>query len=385
MTATSFSLTKRDKPLRILSTSDWHLGNPRVPAGNICDRLRHYMFPLLEQTDLLNIGGDVWDTLMTLNDETNVIVSFLIDLLRMCHVNNVTVRVLLGTFSHDRDQSSVFEIYQKKCHFTNDLRYISKVYLEEIESLNVRILYLPDDLPYESSEACLEAVSDMMKTRGWTWVDYVFGHGYFQHMLPKNIPREPKCTFRVSQFTPWVRRYILMGHIHLSDQTQNVIYNNSFDRLAHGEEASKGCLYIEDSGDMAKLKIIDNPDATKFVTLDLTKETDPEKVGDLYLSLVKQKFQGIPGYVRVVHPSAEIRQSLHRLTNSRHPELFYSFRQTPHDVVNEARLTVRKSFDVVEYPTPTEHTLPKMVFDYLEANGGSKINPDRITPILNDL
>ena len=125
-------------------------------------------------------------------------------------------------------------------------------------------------------------------------------------MLPKNIPREPKCTFRVSQFTPWVRRYILMGHIHLSDQTQNVIYNNSFDRLAHGEEASKGCLYIEDSGDMAKLKIIDNPDATKFVTLDLTKETDPEKVGDLYLSLVKQKFQGIPGYVRVVHPSAEI-------------------------------------------------------------------------------
>ena len=179
MTATSFSLTKRDKPLRILSTSDWHLGNPRVPAGNICDRLRHYMFPLLEQTDLLNIGGDVWDTLMTLNDETNVIVSFLIDLLRMCHVNNVTVRVLLGTFSHDRDQSSVFEIYQKKCHFTNDLRYISKVYLEEIESLNVRILYLPDDLPYESSEACLEAVSDMMKTRGWTWVDYVFGHGYF--------------------------------------------------------------------------------------------------------------------------------------------------------------------------------------------------------------
>jgi len=380
-----FQLTARDKPLRILSTSDWHLGNSRVPAINICNRLREVMFPLLSQTDLLNIGGDVWDTLLSQSKETNEIVSFLIDMLRICSENNVVVRVLLGTFSHDRDQSIVFKTYQDKCHFTNDLRYIDTVYLEEISFLGVRILYLPDDLPYESSEACLAAVSEMMAVRGWTWVDYVFGHGYFEHMLPPHIPRQPKCTFRVAQFTSFVRRYVCMGHIHLSDITGQVFYNNSFDRIAHGEENPKGLMYIEDLGTSAKLHFVENKKATKFITLDLSKYKDTETIGHHYLDLIKKKFQGAPGYVRVIHPSVEVRQALHRLTANHHTELFYSFKKSPEEILTEGRIAARKSFDVGEYPTPTTATLPQMVLDFLEQNAGTSLSLDKITTLLSEL
>lgn len=384
-TTASWSLSQRAKPLRIISTSDWHLGNARVPALSICNRLRETLFPLLSQTDLLNIGGDVWDTLLTFSNEANGIVAFIIDLLRECDKHVVVVRVLLGTYTHDRNQSTIFEVYHEKCHFKNDLRYINQVCLEEIPSLDVRILYLPDDLPYESSDACLEAVSEMMTSRGWDYVDYVFGHGYFDHMLPVHIPRKPKCTFRVLQFKSFVRRYVCMGHIHQCDFTENVFYNNSFDRLAHGEELPKGFMFVEDIGTSAKLRFIENVDATKFITIDLSAYTDKEVACRRYPELVKERFSGTPGYVRVIHPSAEVRQALHRLTTSQHPELIYSFRKSPEDSSGEAHTSVRKSFDVSEYPTPTKETLPQMVFDFLEKSGGTSLSLDRITEILSGL
>jgi hypothetical protein len=380
---TAFSLTPRDKPLRILSTSDWHLGNSRVPAHLICNRLRDVVFPKLADTDLLNIGGDVWDTLMSMGQDVNVIVGFLLDLLHHCHHHNVVVRVLLGTFTHDRDQSSVFELYHQKYQFTNDLRYIDKVYLEYISALDVRILYLPDDLPYESAEACLEVVKEMMTARNWDWVDYVFGHGYFEHMLPPNIPRKPKVTFHISQFKPFVRRYVLMGHIHLSDASDMVLYNNSFDRIAHGEEGSKGCLYITDLGTTAKIQVLENPLATKFITIDLSRYGHIETIGQRYLELVKEKFSDTPGYVRVIHPSAEVRQALRRLTTAHFPNLIYSIKLIS-DQPTEHQGNVRVSFDVVEYPTPTQETLPQMVFEFLEKNGGAKISKTRVSEILSE-
>jgi hypothetical protein len=382
-----FALTPRTTPLRILSTSDWHLGNARVPALNICNRLREVVFPLLPQTDLLVIGGDVWDTLLTHSSESNTIDGFNIDLLRVCDAHAVAVRVLEGTFTHDRGQSSAFEdVYHPKCHFTNDLRYINQVCLEEITALDLRILYLPDDLPYESADACLAAVAEMMVARGWTWVDYVFGHGYFEHMLPDFIPRKPKCTFRITQFKPFVRRYVVMGHIHLSDLTDIVIYNNSFDRIAHGEEDPKGCVFIEDAGTSAKIRIVENKAATKFITLDLSGYTDKETIGQHYLDRLKTKFpSGEAGFVRVVHPSEEVRQALKRLTAAQHPEIAYAARKSSDDATHDGQAISRKSFDVAEYPTPTPTTLPQMVMDHLEKRGITGLSQDRIAAILSDL
>lgn len=378
--------TRRTTPLQILSTSDWHLGNRRVPSVAICERLRRVIFPHLTTCHLLNIGGDVWDTLVHFSDESNVILSFIIDLLKICDAHRVIVRVLLGTFTHDRTQSSVFPVLHEKYRCQNDLKYIDRVCLEEIETLDLRILYLPDDLPYQSSEACLDDVKEMMAARGWTYVDYVFGHGYFDHMLPPYITKRPKCTFTHQQFSGFVRRYICMGHIHLSDITDNILYNNSFDRLAHGEEAPKGCLSILDYGTEANLSIIENPQATKFLTFNLTSLDATSDIGAQYLARLKTQFSPDEyGYVRIIHPSAEIRQALGRLTATQYPRLVYSVDRTDRDKLKDPTLTHKAMLDIKTYPIPTHDTLPYMLYGLLGDKDKEHLSVAKITDILLSL
>jgi len=382
----TFTLEPRVKPLRLLSTSDWHLGNGRVPAINICNRLRDTLFPRLAEIDLLNLGGDIWDTLLSLSEDVNIILALLIDLLRVCDHYNVVVRVLRGTYSHDRGQSLLFPLHHTSCEFQNDLRYIDQITLEEIASLNIKILYLPDDLPYDSADACLDVVREMMTAYGWHYVDYVFGHGYFDHMIPTHIPRKPKCLFRVNQFASWVRRYVCMGHIHQSDFTDNVFYNNSFDRLAHGEEAPKGFVLVTDYGNSAKLEFIENKDATKFITLDLSVYDDKAAIGTIYLKRLNQLFPTKEaGFIRVVHPSAEIRQTLRRLTNNHYPNLLYSFDRSQDHKLRDSSQLHRKLLDVKSYPIPNRDTLPQMVHDFLAKEGQSDLSVETIAAILEQL
>lgn len=385
MVEKAFQLQKRQVPIRIVSTSDWHLGNKRVPSINIADRIRKYLFPQLQNCDLLNIGGDVWDTLLSLCEDTNVIEALLIDLLRLCDEYNVVVRVLLGTYSHDRDQSSLFPILHEKCRFKNDLQYVNKISLEDIKSLNVRILYLPDDLPYESSHECMAVIDSMMKSQGWSYVDYVFGHGYFDHMLPTHIPRKPKCTFSVEQFKPFVRRYVCMGHIHQCNFTDNVFYNNSFDRLAHGEEDPKGFMYITDYGTTSKLEFIENKEATKFITIDLSHYSNKDEIGKIYLDKVVKIFGSKSGHVRVIHPSSEVRQTLQRLTSSKFPKLFYSFKKSNDVKITDISKTHQKLLDIKSYPSPNEDTLPQMVIDFLGGTNKSTLTITRVADILSNL
>lgn len=381
----TFRLEKRDKPIALISTSDWHLGHRKVSTLNLCNRIRKYLFPQIEHCQILNLGGDIWDTLLMLCDDTNMIEALLIDLMRLCEEFNVVVRILLGTYSHDRGQSTLFTILHEKCGFKNDLRYIDTVYLEEIKSLNLRILYLPDDLPYESSYDCLKVVEGMMESLGWKYVDYVFGHGYFDYMLPPHIPRKPRCTFFAEQFAPFVRRFVCFGHIHMNDYRENVFYNNSFDRLAHGEEEPKGFMYVVDYGDTARLEFIENKDATKFITIDLSSYSDKDEIGKIYLEKVEALFGQEAGYVRVNHPSSEIRQALNRLTSARFPKLGYSFKKLSDTKIIDTSKTHQKLLDVKSYPAPNEDTLPKMVFDFNGTGHKGILSLERTAEILATL
>lgn len=378
----SWILPTRSKPIKIVSTSDWHFGNNRIPSIDLANRFRTYLFPQLEDADLLNIGGDIWDTILTLCESTNIIEAFLLDLLQHCNKHNVTVRILLGTYSHDRTQSSIIPMLQEKYEYKNDLKYIDRVSLEYIEHLDLRILYLPDDLPFNSSEHCLEFVHELLKQRDWNYIDYVFGHGYFDHMLPSSIPRKPKVTFHVDQFKDIVRRYILMGHVHQSNFTDNVFYNNSFDRLAHGEEDPKGYIKIIDFGDKAEIEFIENKDATKFITLDLSSYTDQDELGKIYINKLKTLFgNDALGYIRIMHPSVEIRQFLQRLTSSKFPHLVFTSKKIKDDH-KDAHKFNSKILAIHEYPSPTEDTLPEMVYQFIAKENHLNLSLDRIRELL---
>jgi len=96
----------------ILATSDWHLGNIRVPAIDIIKNLDKYLIPELinNKINLLLIAGDIFDQALSLNDKQSLlIISFFIKLFKLCDKYNISVRILKGTDKHDRNQCKVIE------------------------------------------------------------------------------------------------------------------------------------------------------------------------------------------------------------------------------------------------------------------------------------
>lgn len=380
-----------DKVLRIVSTSDWHFGNKRVSSYAICLHIGMYIFPKLIDADLLIIGGDIFDMMLPFSDEhSNIIISFIIDLLKHCEKHNVIVRVLRGTFTHDRTQCSIFEILYRKGGYTNSLKYFDVMSCEYIKELDLRILYVPDDLPYKSSDACITAIYKLLDEMNWDKVDYVFGHGYFDHMLPPYASHKVKITFNVDQFKPIVKRGILMGHVHFCYQKEVdpeigtwVIYNGSFERLAHNEEEPKGFICVTDDGKKTTIEFIENKHALKFITLDLSKLTAADETVEYYRSRLNELKNESEAYVRVIHPSNEIRNLLSRLTKQYYPHIHYT-----HEKSGSSKQVTIKIADILNYsdlPAPDPKNLPDMIYDFLNVNDRSPLSKDVIVKTLKEL
>lgn len=353
--------------LKSLSFSDIHIGNPRVPATIICDNLRTMISPHLETTDLIFLGGDLWDRAISLSEDASHIgLDFCLWLLNEADRHHVTIRVLRGTWSHDRDQCCILKRMHTANNYKNSLEYFDKITLEYIESLNIRVLYLPDDLPYESSEDVMYRVQTMMRERGWDTVDYANVHGYFAHVVPEGA-HTPKITFTKEQFS-FVTRAVLIGHVHTSSVSGMFFYNGSTERLSHGEEEPKGMLLVTDTPQRVSVKFIENKHALTFKTIDLSYCTAPEEATLAFIKAVEKHFPNTDslGYVRVIHPNKEIKRALAQYTKQNLPHLTYTHLD-PKDKKEEKRPEpVLHMTDITTLISPTKDTLPEMIFDFLK-------------------
>ena len=349
------------QPLKVCVTGDVHIGHPRIPMYDLCYHLDKYFLPKVKESNFTVLAGDVWDSLLTMSTETTKpVISIVIDLLKIADENNVVLRVLRGTFDHDRDQSTLFETLHEKGHLKNNFRYISTITCEYIEELGIRVLYIPDSLPYKTSDDCMVYIHKLLGDLGWTTVDYAIVHGSFEHRFPPGIPL-PKCTFRHEQFKDLVTRYVLCNHIHTADFYKNILYSGSFERMVHGEEEKKGFIYLTDDGIKAKIQFIENADATKFNTFDLTQYTDPSEVVNQY----EQRLQGYTGdtpwFVRIKHQSSEIRKLLANYTKQKYPMIRFS--ALIETQTSTTILDAKELFDLTSLTKPSPESLPQIVFD----------------------
>jgi len=370
---------------KILSISDIHFGHNRVPALYMREKLFRYMFPKIKDADVIFIGGDIFHTLLSIDcSDARTAVVFILDMLHEAHLYNTKVRVLRGTYSHDRDQSKILESISRELSFEVDFKYFDTIDIEHIEDLNLKVLYVPDDLPYDSSEQVITKIKNILNTIGWDNVDIMIGHGYFEHVLPAGMWTLPKITFNIKQFEHIVKKYILMGHIHTSSIVDKVIYNGSFDRLAHGEEEDKGFFFIDKS-----IHFIKNEDAEQFITIDISKYIDKttDEIIDIFVKLVKKKFKkdNISGYVRCVHPSSEIRQILHKIVQQKFPLLKYSHKASKTSQI-EKLISEQPLLEHCESFYVTEDNLPEMINNFIkEKNIPIGITIDKIESILKSL
>ena len=259
--------------LRIASFSDIHLGANRTTTPEILDGLYDAFVKnqLFENIDVLIIAGDLFDRLLEVNNEhlTSIIV-WMSYVISQCERKDITLLVLAGTKSHDRDQNELWVSTAWAMRSTCKLHYANTLSIEYFKDWDMNVLFVPDNLNPDSSVTWAE-LEELMEAKGLKKVDFAVMHGQFQHQLPEFISEKSPATHKNSNYLNIVEHYIFVGHIHTHSVYDRILAQGSFDRMAHGEEEPKGFLMAEINlrGNVSDdwFTFIPNPRAKKYITI----------------------------------------------------------------------------------------------------------------------
>lgn len=252
--------------------SDVHLGHPRNKTSEILNNLDLFFNHFTEYKDLdaIFIAGDFFDTLLDNHtaDYHNIAI-WIHRLMDFCARNNIALRVLEGTPSHDWNQSKIFQTLAEVSKLPLDFKYISNIFIEFLESKGLYILYVPDEAT-ESSQVTFSYIKQLMSDLGISQVDIAIMHGMFGYQLNNIITNQ---THSESDYLDIVKYYIHIGHIHTYSKYARIISQGSFDRLSHGEEEDKGAVLaaVNTSSGNSTYTFKVNKTAKIFKTISISK------------------------------------------------------------------------------------------------------------------
>jgi succinate dehydrogenase flavin-adding protein (antitoxin of CptAB toxin-antitoxin module) len=255
--------------LKLASASDIHLGGKRTDTRHIIKNLRA-AFPDNEETaqlDLICLAGDVFDTLLNLNDNDLMEIDLWVGyMLRLCVKYDIILYVLEGTPSHDWWQSARFLTINEVAGIGAKLRYVKDISVEYEPDLDIWVGFVPDESA-PTTDQTLSQFKALLEAKGQDKVDVMFMHGQFEYQLPP-VVKAPKHSS--VEYLALVRYIISIGHVHVYSSYERIYAQGSFDRLSHGEEDPKGhiraTLYNTPDYDY-EVVFVENEGAKKFVTV----------------------------------------------------------------------------------------------------------------------
>ena len=249
-----------------ISISDIHIGNNRVLPEIIHRNLNMYLYPELIEIDILFIVGDFFHTLLNLNSSSAYYAILIInEIIELSIKHNFLIRVVKGTFEHDRDQNKYFNVDNKYDH----IKVVNTLSIEHIEQLNINVCYVPDDLPYKNAQA---EIVKKIKDHQLEQVDILLLHSYCKHEIPKDAPIEPNNLFDIDFLEHYVKGPIFKGHIHTKSIYKTCVNNGSFERLTHGQEEKKGYFKFTYDREKFTYKFIENKSTAVFSSIILGEE-----------------------------------------------------------------------------------------------------------------
>lgn len=278
------------KSLNIVIYSDVHLGNRRVCAEKTAESLMEDIEKdLLElgHIDMIIISGDLFDRHLPLQHPATYQSIWLLGAMtRFCQKHGTLLRILEGTPSHDWNQGRVIDAIKAPLNDQVNVRYVDELSIEDIPSMGISILYLPDEWSSGPEEAWLE-VSELLATQNRDTVSIVVMHGLFEYQLPKGITAPYHVLPRYQSIVDYM---IYCGHVHTPSSRNKLQVPGSYTRISHGEEHPKGHLrtHITTAGTVSTL-FVENMNADIFKTI----ETSDMSLSDFH-DIMEELGESIP-------------------------------------------------------------------------------------------
>jgi len=267
---------------KYLSISDIHYGHRKNTTSKIKDNFSNFIreyHDIMINLDAIFVVGDIYDRLIASNSqELQLINEWFNSLLKFCKINNIILRVIEGTMTHDYRQASGFSTVINGLDLGVDYKYYSDVSIEILKN-GLSVLYIPDNMgkPNDIYEKVLRLMSELKLDK----IDLAFVHGEFPFMLNGYLT---ETAHNEALYLAIVRYYIHCGHIHTPRFYDRILGNGSFDRLAHGEEEKKGCIYVKINDVNFSYLFLENKNASKFKTI---KCVTSDTIETIYLKIVK--------------------------------------------------------------------------------------------------
>ena len=366
--------------MKITFLTDIHIGNPKVYLDRITESLHKYAYPELTTSQLILLGGDFFDCLLNINSDAGIRAIYIIDeLIELCRSKNIYLRVLRGTFSHDRYQNRLFVDRARAIPTYHDIpliRVIDTVEVERFAPYNCDILFCPDDQPQKDMS---QVILDVLEANHLDQVDFFCCHGYWNHLLPPNLLIHPNDCLDYDRLESKIRCYVFNGHVHSPSLWNKVVSGGSFERFRHGEEEDKGFYTAEfnEKEHTATLKFIRNVEAVPFITVDLSLHTSVDEALD-YLKRKINTMSHRPDqviHIRLIGNGDPLVPTI----QSTYPRSVITIKKLASPV---EEVVLNQSDMIHDLPTITEENLPILIYDNVHETCPS-LTVDRVKEILN--
>ena len=373
--------------ISIVAISDIHIGCPRSNPHLLHDKLKKFLYPqITKDTDILFICGDFFDTQLTLNAYAAFeSLEVIRELKLLCREVGCDIRVLRGTFTHDRTQPQHFVMGEPENDTT--IRLLDTVCIEHHEKTGLDILYIPDNHGYDN---IYDEIDKLLRSHNLEKVDILVHHGYFKHMLPEALLTKglPHGCLDYEHTSKFVKGCVLNGHVHIPSVYQNIVSVGSFDRLAHGEEAPKGFYRVNitqgQQHQIYSIKFIENSDATKFITYNLLSFDSSDKAMDWfnqeYNSLLKTVTPNEPIRIRIMSDDKAVIEGCAQLAKSLHSNVMIDRGAT----VKRSQYIDNVAIDLSELPTITDDNLVELLMPLLKKKNPT-VSEETVKSILSSV
>jgi DNA repair exonuclease SbcCD nuclease subunit len=304
--------------MKFLVLSDLHIGHNLNNFDVLLQGFNKFVVPELSDTQIVFITGDYFHTSLTLNNvEAQQAFFFLSKLMELADIHKFKIRILQGTYSHDRDQ--VKRLLPLLTGWNADIQYIDKCYIENLYGST--FLYLPDNPVYQNMEELLIQLQHYKVSVDHP-VDFIMSHGLYDfYKYQGNLP----C-YNLEFLSSIVKHWICSGHIHTHRIYGKYISIGSFTRFRHGEEEDKGYVILQNVDNSWVPTFVVNECTIKFLTFALDNLTS-NKLVESYKKLLQRYFtETEEAHVRIILKDINQAKNLQTYTANAYPNLKFTYK-----------------------------------------------------------